>query len=423
MAYVSAAEFGAVPVGPECPPETVRRNTLAINSAIQAAARAGGMAVLPAGRYETGTIHLQSNATLHLASGARLVGTKDLSAYTGYTLPGSKMGRDWHHALIYAHEASNIAITGPGVIDGNKVFNPRGEEAMRGPHTILTAHCSRLRIENLAVIDSANYAVFTEDTTDIDIRDCRFIGGWDGIHIRGRPERLSRNIHITHCDFQTGDDAIAGRYWQDTVISHCQVNSACNGIRLIGPASSLIVHSCLFYGPGRQPHITQGRHNSLAAILLQPGSWDETHGTLDDVLISDITTHRVATPLNLYTKPGNTAGQITIERLSATGTTESGICLESWAETPIREVTLRDVHVDFAPTARAESADTDVSRPKLGTRRLPAWGLYARRVETLRLRGVHFAIPQGDPRPVMVTHDVGRVIRPEGEAGLTEQSL
>ena len=65
------------------------------------------------------------------------------------------------------------------------------------------------------------------------------------------------------------------------------INSSCNGIRLIGPATRLIIHDCLFYGPGQQPHRTSGekrRTNMLSGIILQPGAWDATRGPLDDVL-------------------------------------------------------------------------------------------------------------------------------------------
>jgi len=104
------------------------------------------------------------------------------------------------------------------------------------------------------------------------------------------------------------------------VISRCVFNSSCNGIRLIGPASRLIIHDCLFFGPGRFEHRTsreRHRKNMLAAILLQPGAWERTEGSLDDVQISDITMHDVTTPFSLTLTPGNTAGRIAINRMTA----------------------------------------------------------------------------------------------------------
>ena len=59
-------------------------------------------------------------------------------------------------------------------------------------------------------------------------------------------------------------------------------------------------------------------------------------GPLDDVLISDVTMHNVATPLTIWIKPGNTAGRITISRLDATGVYRAAASVESWAEAPMR---------------------------------------------------------------------------------------
>jgi hypothetical protein len=56
-----------------------------------------------------------------------------------------------------------------------------------------------------------------------------------------------------------------------------------------------------------------------AAIAAGPGGWDATKGGLDNVLISDVTMHNVATPFHFSLKPGNTAGNIIVNRATATG--------------------------------------------------------------------------------------------------------
>ena len=66
--------------------------------------------------------------------------------------------------------------------------------------------------------------------------DLEFNEGWDGIHIRG-----GKNITIRNCRFFTGDDAIAGGYWENMVISDCHINSSCNGVRMIMPATGLTI--------------------------------------------------------------------------------------------------------------------------------------------------------------------------------------
>src|SRR6185503_281071 len=153
------------------------------------------------------------------------------------------------------------------------------------------------------------------------------------------------------CQFFTGDDAIAGRYWKNTGIKDCLINSSCNGIRLIGPATRLTIANNLFRGPGEQPHRTSGekrRTNMLSGIILQPGAWDATRGPLDDVLLANNIMQDVASPITLWSKTGNTVGRVTINGLRATGVYRSAISVEGWGEEPIGHVVLRDVDVEFA---------------------------------------------------------------------------
>jgi hypothetical protein len=187
------------------------------------------------------------------------------------------------------------------------------------------------------------------------------------------------------------------------------VNSSCNGIRLIGPAKSVIVHDCLFYGPGVHPHRTQDRHNMLSGIILQPGAWGASDGALDDVLISDVTMKNVQSPITLYLRrAGNTADNITVSRLSATGVYRAAASVESWTDTPVGRVVFRDVSIEYAGGA-AGQGDKTARPPRLDARPLPAWGLYARNVKELVLEDVRLGCEKDDQRPVMIADGVKRL--------------
>ncbi|MFH1716651.1 MAG: glycosyl hydrolase family 28-related protein [Planctomycetota bacterium] len=387
--------------------------TPAIQKAIEACAAAGGGQVrFPPGRYLSGTIHLKSHVTLFLEAGATLVGTTDLDQYQHPTppasLPEAKWGK-WHRALILGDGLEDIAIAGQGVIDGNKVFDPTGEEKMRGPHTFVFVNCRKVTVRDVCFTDSANYAIFFMVSDSVDIRNVKFIGGWDGAHFRGGPDRPCRDVSIIGCEFFTGDDSIAGRYWENTLISDCIVNSSCNGIRLIGPAKHLIIHDCLFYGPGIHPHRTSKRHNMLAGLNLQPGAWDATEGSLDDVLISDIVMHNVSTPFHFSLKPGNTAGSIVVNRVSATGVYRAASSVESWAESPFTSVVFRDVTIECKGGGSLEQAETKVKSPGVDARPLPAWGFYAKNVQNLDFDNVRLRCEKEDKRPVLICDGVERL--------------
>ena len=391
-------------------------DTEAIQKAIEACAEAGGGQVLfPPGRYLSGTIHLRSGVTLHLEAGARLIGTTNLAHYTQPKtpdiMPEARWGK-WHRGLIVGENVEDVAVTGLGTIDGNKVFDPTGEEKMRGPHTIVLVNCRRFTLRDVTILDSANYAVFFQVSDDVEIRNVKFVGGWDGVHWRGAPERWCQNVNLIGCQFFTGDDAIAGRYWNNTVIKDCLINSSCNGIRLIGPATRLTIANNLFRGPGEQPHRTSGakaRTNMLSGIILQPGAWDTTRGPLDEVFLADNVMQNVASPVTLWIKPGNTVGKVTVSGLNATGVYRSALSVESWADEPITNVVLRNAQIEFAGGGQAWPAEQTVKGPGVDARPLPAWGLYARHVQTLTLEDVRFSLAADDLRPVMSADRVERL--------------
>ena len=393
-------------------------DTAALNKAIETCAAAGGGQVLfPPGKYLTGTIHLKSNVTLKLDAGAEIVGTSDLEQYQNFNPPANTplaSRSRWHRALLLGVGVENVAITGAGVINGNKVFDPRGEERMRGPHAVLFGNSKNVTIRDVSIRDAANYAVMLEFTSHVEVRGVKITGGWDGVHFRGWKDNPCRDVSITDCEFYTGDDCVAGWYWEDTLIARCVINSSCNGIRLIGPAKNLVIHDCLFYGPGKFEHRTSRekmRRNMLAGLCIQPGAWDRTEGVLDDVKVSNVTMHDVTTPLHLSLKPGNTAGRISIDRLTATGAYRAAMSIESWAAEPIDHVTLRDVTAEFTGGGTEEQAKLEVKSPPVDARPLPAWGLFVKNVKTLELQNVRLTLREKDARPPLIARDVETLVQ------------
>lgn len=389
-------------------------DTEAINRAIEACSAAGsGQVRFPPGKYLSGTVRLKSGVTLKLEAGSRLVGTTDLDQYQQFTPPQgtfeARLGR-WHRALVLGEGVENVTLTGHGVIDGNKVFDPKGEEKMRGPHTILIGKCKNVAIRDVTVVDSANYAIMIQWSEEVHVRDVRVTGGWDGVHFRGSKDQPCRNISVTGCRFFTGDDSIAGRYVENLLVQDCVVNSSCNGMRIIGPMTNLIVHDCLFYGPGVHPHRTSKRHNMLSGIILQPGGWDASKGPLRDILISDVTMKNVASPVTIWLKrPGNTIDGVTVSRLSATGVYRAAVSIESWTETPVGRVVMRDVDIEFEGGGTLEQAKMPVRAPGVDARPLPAWGIYARNAGTLQLEDVRLGCAKDDLRHAILCDGVERL--------------
>jgi DNA sulfur modification protein DndE len=94
-------------------------NSKAINEAITACSKAGGgMVIVPQGLWLTGPIVLQNNVNLHLEKNALLQFTDDFDEFP--LVKSSFEGVEAYRCQspVSASHASNIAITGEGIIDG-----------------------------------------------------------------------------------------------------------------------------------------------------------------------------------------------------------------------------------------------------------------------------------------------------------------
>ena len=257
-------------------PDAITLATKAIADAIDACAKAGGGRVLvPAGRFLTGAIHLQSNVELHVSEGATLLFDTHPASYPIVFTRWEGMELMNYSPLIYARKQKNIAITGRGTLDGQG--SARNWWAWKGPWGGDTEHgwiegMPDQRAARKRLFDMAEAAVPVEKRVfgDGSLLRPPFIQPYDcenvlieGIRVRNSPfwnihPVLCRNVTlrgvdvsglgpnndgvdpesvdhmlIEDCSFNTGDDCIA-------------VNSGRNadGRRLAKPSQNILIRNC-----------------------------------------------------------------------------------------------------------------------------------------------------------------------------------
>lgn len=408
---VSILAYGAVPN------DTTQNNADAINRAIRdCAAKGGGVVEVPQGTFTTGSVFLQSGVTLRLNRGAVLLGSNRLADYSSLTTDldlsryesgqgtvnyNSATDEQWSKAMILGVGCDGAGIEGEGCIDGGDVRNPLGEEHMRGPHTVLLAGCRNMKMRNFQVKRSANYAFLAYLLDQSTFSNLSIEGGWDGIHIRG-----SHDVKIERCRIYTGDDAIAGGYWENMKISRCVLNSSCNGIRMIMPSVGLEVADCHIYGPGRFPHITSQRTNSEHAINLEPGAWGKAPGHMDRILIRRNRVERVLSPLCVTLADDNTCGSIVVEHLKAVDIMRMALSVKSWGMAPTRQVVLRHCHLEFRGIDDPELPAWFVNRPTNEWPVFPCWGMFFRNVEKVDARHVVLRVKGKEYREAVMCQNV-----------------
>lgn len=256
--------------------------TQALAAAIEACARAGGGRVLvPAGRFLTGAVHLQSNVELHLAEGATLAFSTDPADYPMVFTRWEGIELINYSPFVYAHGQRNIAITGKGTLDGqadaqhwwswkgkwggtvdhgwregmpdqrkarailfqmaedNVPVEKRrfGDGHFLRPSFVQPYACENVLIEGVRLIRSPFWNIHPVLCRNVILRNVRVEG--HGPNNDGCDPESVDHMLIEGCAFDTGDDCIA-------------VNSGRNadGRRLGVPSQNILVRDCLM----RQGH-------------------------------------------------------------------------------------------------------------------------------------------------------------------------
>ncbi len=200
-------------------------NTAAIQQAVDACAAAGGgQIVVPAGVFVSGPIFLKSNIELHLTAGAVLQGSRDMAAYRAVSLD-----THGHHinaflaSLITAVQAENVSVTGTGTLDGQgKVWWDEIDAGRRGPRPVLVyfLDCERVLIEGIKLLDSPAWTVLPLLCRNVSIRGVTIQNPWKPYHnCDGIDIHSCRNVRISDCHIDTGDDGICLKSIPDWFIS------------------------------------------------------------------------------------------------------------------------------------------------------------------------------------------------------------
>lgn len=247
-------------------------NTLAFKKAIAACSNAGGgKVVVPAGRFETGAIHLESNVNLHISKGATIAFFTDPKYYLPAVFTRWEgMECMGYSPLIYAYGKTNIAITGKGTLDGqadpthwwawkgNKEWGVEGYPSQKESRNQLFAQaeagdpvservyadghylrpsfvqpykCENVLIEDITIINAPFWLLHPTLSQNVTVR---------GVHLEslgpnsdGCDPESCKNVVIENCFFNTGDDCIAIKSGRNN-----------DGRRLATPTENVIIRNC-----------------------------------------------------------------------------------------------------------------------------------------------------------------------------------
>ncbi len=399
-------------------------DTEAIQAAIDACAKTGGRVVLEAGVFLTGTLYMRSHVELYVDISATLLGSGDIRAYTEDTYV--QLYRFESHTdkcLIYCDGLEDIAFTGHGVIDGNGgCFSTEEERGpVQRPMLLRYRNCRNIRLSGLRLVNPASW------TNDF-IACC---GIWvHGVSIRSRANwngdgldfNACEDVFVSSCLFDCSDDCIClqnseeDRVCKNVVVSDCIFCSQWAGMRIgvlnCGDIENLTVSNCIF------------RDIACSALKIQSAEGGHIRNLLFDNLLMENVQRPLFITENLYreridrpeevTTHGTVTG-VTLQHVRASSTGEkadplqSCIVLDALHEGGIGEISLSD----FSYTVQGGGTKEDAARDPLPTHEgkraecfnyagpLPAYGIFSRNVQTLRLRDFRVTTLQPDERELL----------------------
>ena len=274
---VNLKDFGAVGDG-------ITLNTDAFAKAIDALAqKGGGKLVVPQGVWHTGPIVLKSHINLHLNAGAVILFAADETLYP--LIDTSFEGLDTRRCQspLSANGATDIAITGKGVIDGNgqywrpvkkgKVTEshwkellaiPGSQEMKPGYWVPSAVMCENVIVEDVLVRNPS----YAQNGDALDLESCknaliinsRFDAGDDGICIKSGKDADGRRRGIP-CE--------------NVVVKGCTVFAGHGGFvvgsEMSGGVKNILVDQCQFLGTdvGLRFKSTRGRGGIVENIYIK----------------------------------------------------------------------------------------------------------------------------------------------------------
>lgn len=397
----------------------------AVDQAIKSLGADGGTVYFPAGEYYCGTIFLESNITLLLDSNAVIYGSKNIDDYSaGHT--GCIEAPSFNKCLLFAEGKENITVRGYGKIIGNG-------GGFTGERPMLTrfVKCRNIVFEDVSLGSSGAWCNHFVLSTDIYINRVKICN-----HVNGNNDGLDfdncKNVYITNCSMDTGDDSICLKSSTDDIcenflIMNCRISSNTAAIKT-GTASrggfkNIVVNNCIFHD------CTLG----CIKLICVDG------GTLENVSVSNIIMDNVGSPLfirigkrNLkfdepqemkyYTmgkENDGSAGYIknimisdVRANVSVVEKDRTPIMITGLKDRKIENVQINNINLSFAgggdeKDCKAVVAEDEFRYPEqyfFGV--LPAYAMFARHIDGLRLSNIYVNCTHKDLRPPFIAQDV-----------------
>lgn len=246
----------------------------------------GGTLTVTPGKYETYSIELKSNVTLHLEAGAELLFKQDCGGYRVISTEYEGKRTDLYMPCIYAKNAENVTLCGQGVLNGQGEYwwKNQGKLPAGRPYLVCFEHCCRVKVLDVKMTCSPVWTLHPLYCDDVEIRGVtirnpRNSPNTDGIN----PDGCS-NVRIADCLVDVGDDCITlksgteetpdRRPCENITITNCNMIHGHGGVvigsEMSGGVRNVVITNCVFQDTDRGIRVKtrRGRGGSMESILI-----------------------------------------------------------------------------------------------------------------------------------------------------------
>jgi len=400
----------------------------AIQSAIDScAAQGGGTVYLPSGQYLTGSLFLRNNISLHLDSGATILGSEDPDDYPIIHSRWEGKHQDTYAPLITGQNLNNVSVVGRGTIDGrgsiwwkakkdNTLKHPR-------PRLISFSDCTNVLIEGITAINSPSWTINPVHCQNVNIRGITIINPADSPNTDGINPDSCRLVRISDCYVSVGDDCITiksgtehenpDRYapCRDITITNCTLERGHGGVvigsEMSGGVKNVVISNCVFIGTDRGIRIKSRRGRG---------------GAIEDIRVSNLIMDGVLCPftMNLYYHigvRGNTdisdksprsvddttprLRRIHFSHITAREVKHAAGFLYGLAEMPLEDISFTDISISIS-----EEADSGYPEMADDIPSMSQAGFFIRNARHLRLDNVEVTGQVGEAFDIAESEDV-----------------
>jgi polygalacturonase len=303
-----------------------------------------------------------------------------------------------------------------------------------GNKAIALKRCRRVILRDFSVLHGGHFAILATGVDDLTIDNLTIDTNRDGIDIDA-----CRNVRVSSCSVNSPwDDGIClksshglgeRRTTENVTITGCLLSGYDEGTLLDGTRQRQTPRRG---GPTGRIKLGTEAGGGFRNIAIANCVFDYSRGlaleqvdggVLEDVVVANLTMRDVPNaPVFIRlgarlrapgaSRPG-VVRRVTIDTLNAAGVaSDQGIFIAGLPGHPIEDLVLSNVRIRYAGGGTAEEARREVPEMESGYPEpelfgvLPAWGLFARHVAHLVVRGMDLGTDDADERPAIALDDV-----------------